>query len=69
METTDNQAREWLSVHHSPRQTTVTCSMQDGVLSVRWTVKTFASQIGEGVKQARSGARRAMAELREAAGQ
>lgn len=60
--------KEWFSVAHGPKSTTVTCSVQDGNLSVRWTVKAYASTIKTGVAEARKGAHRAMSELKEAVG-
>lgn len=60
--------KEWFSVTHTPKATSVKCSIQEGNLSVSWTVKAYASTIKTGVEEARKGARRAMSELKEAVG-
>lgn len=61
-------AQEWFSVKHTPTGTTVTCSLREDNLSVRWTVKTFIGSIPEGVEQARKGATTALDRLKEAVG-
>lgn len=61
------ESKEWLSVKHSPKQTTVTVSLQEGNLSVRWTVKAYTTTIKAGVKEAREYAEKALADLRAAA--
>lgn len=60
------EAKEWFSVNHNAKSTTVTCSIQEGNLSVKWAVKTYATQIEQGVAEARCGARDALRRLREA---
>lgn len=60
--------KEWLRVTHSvPDKTTVTVTLQDESLSVKWSVKTYVSKIGEGICEARAHAERAMIELRKVA--
>jgi len=63
---TTTDRKEWLSVKHSPTGTTVTASLQEGNLSVRWTVKGYVSLLAKGVAEAKSGAEAALAELKEA---
>lgn len=58
-----NETKEWMNVKHSPTITTVTCTMMEGNLTVKWTVKTYVGQIKRGVAEARAGARKAMDDL------
>lgn len=62
----ESEAKEWLKVTHSNKQTLVTCSLVEGNLSAKWTVKTYASEIKKGVAQARKHARQGLADLRAA---
>jgi hypothetical protein len=56
--------KEWLRVSHTPTGSTVTCTLLDGNLSVRWTVKCYTHTIRECVIEARAGAIKALADLR-----
>ena len=55
--------KEWVRISHSPTQTTATVTLQQGNLSVRWSVKTYSTGVAKGVKEARAGAERALADL------
>lgn len=61
------ERKEWFNVSHSANgNTAVTCTVQEGSLSVKWSVKAFTSTIKHGVEEARKGAYEALAELKEA---
>lgn len=65
--------REWVRVSHSPGasgagRTTVTVTLQEGNLTAKWAVKTYANTIKAGVLEARKEADRALTELQEAVG-
>lgn len=56
----------WKVAHTANGATSVTASLQEGNLSVKWTVKTFASTVTGSVGEAEKGARQAMADLKTA---
>lgn len=58
------ELKEWVKVSHSPKTTTVTVSLVEGNLSVRWSVKTYSTAIKGGVREARAGATKALDELK-----
>lgn len=59
--------KEWVRVAHSATGlTTVTVSLLEDNLSVRWSVKTYPSALKSGIAEARKYARKAMVDLREA---
>lgn len=61
------QHKEWLRVSHGANNTTsVTVTLVEENLSVKWSVKTYTSTIAKGVAEARAGARKALAELQAA---
>ena len=62
------ERKEWVRASHSPTGTRVTVTLQEGHLSVRWTVKSYASGLKTGVAEARHGAEKALAQLQEAVG-
>lgn len=61
------EPKEWLSANIKPTNSTVTCSIQDGNLSARATVKTYSSpkSIKQAARQARKDARATLVALRE----
>ena len=62
--------KEWVKVAHAANgTTTVTVSIVQENLSVRWAVKTYTNQIKAGLVDARAGANKAMADLRQALGE
>lgn len=63
----EQEPKEWLRVARTPVATTVTCTLVQGNLSVKWAVKTYESTIKLAVAEARKFANRALVELREAA--
>lgn len=64
------EPKEWLSANIKPMNSTVTCSIQDGNISARATVKTYSSpkSIKESAAQARKQARATLAALKEVFG-
>lgn len=63
----DEDVKEWVKVAQDAKgNKTVTVSMQQANLSSRWVVKTYAPAIKGAVKEARAGARKALADVREA---
>lgn len=62
------EVKEWIKVGHSQGRTTVTVTLLEGTLSVKWQVKTFVNEIKSGVAEARGYAQKALADLREVAG-
>lgn len=61
------ERKEWFSVAHTANgKTSVTCSIQEDNLSVKWSVKCFTSSIKSGVAEARKYADKAMKDLQEA---
>ena len=59
--------KQWYSITRGANgQVSVKCSMQEDNLSVSWAVKTYATQIKEGVQEASKGARKALADLKAA---
>lgn len=65
----DDEVKEWLSIRSTPKQTTATVSIVQGSLSARWSVKTYETQLKQGVLRARAGAIKALDQLREVADQ
>lgn len=64
---TTGEVKEWVKVSHSANnQTSVSVTLQDGTLTVRWAVKSYADHIKEGVVEARKYANKALEQLREA---
>lgn len=61
-----NESKEWIRVSHAGNKTHVTVTIVEDNLSVRWSVKCYASTLKWGVEQARAGARKALAELHQA---
>lgn len=61
------EPKEWFSAKIRPNGSTVTCSVQDGAVSARATVKTFSSPkyIKESAQEARKQARATLAALKE----
>lgn len=62
----DSSVKEWVKAAkpaHGP--TVVTVTLVDGNLTAKWSVKSY-SNIQAGVREARSAAQKALAELREA---
>lgn len=58
--------KEWLRVSKPANgPAVVTCTVQDGNLTAKWSVKSF-NNIRSGVEQARYGAKNALEQLREA---
>ena len=63
----EEELKEWLKVTHGANNTTsVTCSLTQGSLSVKWSVKAYSVSIKEGVREARQYARKALQDLKEA---
>lgn len=62
------EPKEWLKVKHTPTATTATVTLCEDNLTVSWTVRTYVGSIKDGIAAARDGARKAMVELREVAG-
>jgi hypothetical protein len=65
------QRREWIKARHTPANgTRVTVSIQEGNISVSWTVKRFQGEpLKAAVEEARRFAESALAELQEATNQ
>ena len=61
-----SETKEWLKVSHSPSGTVVTCTLQQGNVTAKWTVKAYESTIKQGVGDARAGAKKALAQVQEA---
>ena len=61
------EPKEWLSANIKPSNSTVTCSIQDGEVSARATVKTYRDpkSIKEAAREARKTARATLAALKE----
>jgi hypothetical protein len=61
------EPKEWLSANIKPMNSTVTCSIQDGGLSAKATVKTYRSPVyvKAAAAEARKTARATLATLRE----
>ena len=59
-------SKEWFKATHTPTSTTVTCTLSEDQLTVKWTVKTYTSHIKEGALEARKGAQKALGQLKEA---
>lgn len=58
--------KEWLRVHKPTNgPAVVTCTVQDGNLTAKWSVKSFHN-IKAGVAEARRGATDALGQLKEA---
>ena len=57
--------KEKVTVTHSTTGTKVTVVWTDGDTTVRWSAKTFAGHIDQGLADARAGARRAFEQLRK----
>lgn len=63
----EQETKEWLRVAHAANNTTsVTVTLVEGNLTAKWSVKTHTPTIREGVKEARSWARKALDELQAA---
>jgi hypothetical protein len=63
----EEEVKEWLKVTHGANNTTsVTCSLVQGSLAVKWSVKAYSVSIKEGVREARQYANKALQDLREA---
>lgn len=63
------EVKEWFKIQHGANgATSVTCSVQDGNLSVRWAVKTYAGKdyIKKAVAEARRFAFESLDELKKA---
>ena len=64
----DEEVKEWLKVTRGANGAcSVTCSLVQGSLAVKWSVKAYSVSIKEGVREARLYANQALADLREAA--
>jgi hypothetical protein len=61
----DVEIKEWVKVGHSQGRTTVTVTLVQGNLSVKWPVKTFVNEIKAGRREARIYAHKALAALNE----
>jgi len=61
------EPKEWLSANIKPSNSTITCSIQDGNLSAKATVKTYRDpkSIKMAAAEARRTARATLAALRE----
>lgn len=61
------EPKEWLSANIKPTNSTVTCSIQDGQITAKATVKTFRDpkSIKASAQQARKDARATLAVLKE----
>lgn len=55
--------KEWVRISHSPTATLATVTIQDGTLTVKWTVKTYTTALAAGVAEARKGAQDALEAL------
>lgn len=60
------ERKEWVRVAHAGGKTSVTVTLQEDSLVVRWSVKTYIGLITDGVREARAGAERAMGALKAA---
>lgn len=59
--------KEWVRCSRGANGvTTVSVTLQEGNLSVKWAVKCWAAKIKEGVAEARLGATKALEALQEA---
>lgn len=58
--------KEWFKVTRGRAGVTVSCTLQDGNLTVKWAVQTHSTGIKSGAKEAKAGATKALDELREA---
>jgi hypothetical protein len=59
------EIKEWVKVGHSQGRTTVTVTLVQGNLSVKWQVKTFVNEIKAGRREARRYAHAALEALGE----
>lgn len=65
MQEPEVEIKEWVKVGHSQGRTTVTVTLMQGHLSVKWQVKTFVNEIKAGRREARSYAHNALRALQE----
>lgn len=61
----NDEVQEWFAVTHSTAGTRCQVTRQEGRLVIRWAVKAYPSTVREGIREARKGAAKAMADLRE----
>lgn len=59
------EIKEWVKVGHSQGRTTVTVTLVQGNLSVKWQVKSFVNEIKGGRKEARLYAHNALQALQD----
>jgi hypothetical protein len=59
------EIKEWVKVGHSQGRTTVTVTLVQGNLSVKWQVKSFVNEIKKGRREARTYAHAALDALRD----
>jgi hypothetical protein len=57
------EIKEWVKVRHFQGRTTVTVTLVQGNLSVKWQVKTFVNEIKSGRREARRYAHAALEAL------
>lgn len=61
------EIKEWVSITHTAQgATSAKVTLQDGVLTARWAVKTYVGHMEEGIRDARAGAEKALEAMRAA---
>jgi hypothetical protein len=60
----DEQVRTWYKVGHANGRTYAKVTVQQGNVSASWSVKTYASAIPEGMREARRFALKALADIK-----
>jgi hypothetical protein len=68
---TDGEVKEWFKFTRPSNGTnsSLTCTLVKGNLSVKFSVKSFSNTVKEGVEEARTGAYKTLKEIEEALGE
>lgn len=60
------EIKEWVRVSASPKQTTVTVTLQQGNHTVKWSVRAYSTGLKKGLAEARSYAKQALTDIQQA---